>query len=300
MNPLAEARRLTREDLKRSGLTEKDMLVVPAERDLFGNARIGYLIRYPDPKTGKPNGFSRYKYLGHPKGFDALNPDRFPKKGEYRQPADTGCEVYWPRRVDWAAIWKNPKEPLYITEGEKKAEAGRKAGLRVIGLGGVYNFRDSNKELLAALKEVDWKDRDVYIVFDSDAVTNWQVMNAENTLARELLRLGAVVYIVRLPEIRPEQKTGLDDFLVARGRKAFDQLKPEPWEESAKLHELNEKVIYVHNHSIYEIATGERIKTQEFVHAVYSDWIYNKPAPTAKNPHQTKETSAAREWLKWP
>jgi hypothetical protein len=54
-------------------------------------------------------------------------------------------------------------------------------------------------------------DRDVVIVFDSDAATNPEVRTAELKLAAYVESLGARVTIVRLPG----HKVGLDDFLAA-------------------------------------------------------------------------------------
>src|SRR6266705_2954498 len=60
-------------------------------------------------------------------------------------------------------------------------------------------------------------------VFDSDAATNRNVRREEDAIARELFQRGAKPYVVRLPHVtraKGRSKTGLDDFYVARGKRA--------------------------------------------------------------------------------
>jgi len=71
---------------------------------------------------------------------------------------------------------------------------------------------------------VTWAGRRVFLVFDSDAVTNPHVRRAERDLAAALRRAGAIVVIVRLPSAPDGSKQGLDDFLVAHGPEALRQL----------------------------------------------------------------------------
>jgi hypothetical protein len=74
-----------------------------------------------------------------------------------------------PGARDWLG---NPSVPLWITEGARKADAGVSAGMCCLALLGVWNWRGKNDDGgLTALP--DWelihlKDRDVYLVFDSD------------------------------------------------------------------------------------------------------------------------------------
>src|SRR5262249_29625735 len=87
------------------------------------------------------------------------------------------------------------------------------------------------RELIDDLAAIAWQGRTVYIVFDSDAVSNSNVAWAEHHLAEELAGLGAMVKIVRLPH--GETKVGLEDFLVAHPREELQRLiegaaAPEP------------------------------------------------------------------------
>ena len=72
-----------------------------------------------------------------------------------------------------------PDVPLFITEGIRKADSAASQGLCCIALLGVWNWRGRNDaDGLTALP--DWElialnGRDVYLVFDSDLMTNRHV-----------------------------------------------------------------------------------------------------------------------------
>lgn len=134
-------------------------------------------------------------------------------KQKYTQPSGTPSRLYF---ASGYMRWSKGAESIFITEGEKKAMAldcklrGR-AG--VIGIGGVWNWvggKDRDRRMLIEdFNRVDWRGRQVYIVFDSDAVTNRQVLMAEQGLATALKEKGAKPRIVVLGT---EQK-GIDDWI---------------------------------------------------------------------------------------
>src|SRR5262249_55976876 len=75
----------------------------------------------------------------------------------------------------------DPKVPIMITEGLRKADAATSVGLCCLGLLSVWGWRGANQDGgLAALS--DWEsvalNRDVFIVFDSDVMTNPYVHEA--------------------------------------------------------------------------------------------------------------------------
>lgn len=111
-------------------------------------------------------------------------------------------------------------EPLFIVEGVRKADSGVSQGIVAIALMGVYNFRGQNgRGGVTALP--DWEDvslqgRDVYVVFDSDVMTNPKVQQALNRFVAFIANRGARVSAIILPEGPSKEKTGLDDFF-ARG-----------------------------------------------------------------------------------
>jgi hypothetical protein len=68
----------------------------------------------------------------------------------------------------------DPKKPLFITEGARKADAAVSKGMCCIALLGVWNWRGRNefggKTALADWDSIALNKRDVYIVFDSDVM----------------------------------------------------------------------------------------------------------------------------------
>ena len=68
--------------------------------------------------------------------------------------------------------------------------------------------------LLDGLAALPWKDRTVYIIFDSDIATKPEVQRAESELAKALTAKGANVRCVRLPSGPRGKKVGLDDYLL--------------------------------------------------------------------------------------
>jgi hypothetical protein len=82
---------------------------------------------------------------------------------------------------------RDPKIPLLITEGVKKADAAISRGLCCIALIGTWNWRGTNefggKTVLPDFEFVAFKDsrdhgREVYICFDSDVMEKAQVYQA--------------------------------------------------------------------------------------------------------------------------
>jgi putative DNA primase/helicase len=122
----------------------------------------------------------------------------------------------------------DPEIPLWITEGVKKADCGALHGLCIVGLIGVWNWIGTNsaggKVALADWRDVALNDgRPVIIAFDGDMARNPSVQIAAHALANYLAIKGAHVEYLWLPD--SEDKTGLDDYLVADGHTVEDLLK---------------------------------------------------------------------------
>ncbi len=133
----------------------------------------------------------------------------FPALGKmkYSQPPKTGARLYMPFPINAG--------PIYVCEGEKKTLAASQAGLNSVGVGGVWNWlRDG--EPIADLKLVEWSDREVTIIPDSDVFNRVDLLRAIYALGRELQSQGASVYVAQIPQ-PGAVKVGLDDFLVAGG-----------------------------------------------------------------------------------
>jgi hypothetical protein len=98
----------------------------------------------------------------------------------------------------------DPATSLFITEGIKKGDALASQGVCTVVLPGVWGFKGKNAfggvTLLAEWDYVALKDRDVFVVFDSDVSTKPQVRQAMERLAQHLLMKGAKPYVILLPE----------------------------------------------------------------------------------------------------
>ena len=136
---------------------------------------------------------------------------------KYENPAGSSVRVDVPPRCRQQL--GDPQTPLFITEGVKKVDSLASAGVCAIGLTGVWGFKGKNAlggtTVSADFDYIAWKERLVYIVFDSDSATNPHVRQAMVRLSEHLTRKGARVRRIRLPEGPEGKKTGADDYLVS-------------------------------------------------------------------------------------
>ena len=272
------------------------LLTAEQSESLGHKAVPAFKIPYYD-KNRKQLKFYRIRYLDTTKkGFMKQTEA---KDQRYDQPAGATTELYLPPNYKrkWAEQFGND-EPLYITEGELKAACACANGIPAVALGGVWNFcaRKKGINILPIFKDINFKHRKVYIVFDSDAVTNPQVAAAENALCRELIALGAEPYIVRLVQI-DGKKCGLDDFLIAKGAEEFKLLveEAEPFRLGKELHKLNEEVIYVENPSlVLRHSDGYKMSVPTFKNEVFADRTFIECSGD-----KPKKVKTAEEWVKW-
>jgi len=121
----------------------------------------------------------------------------------------------------------DPTVPLFITEGIRKGDAIVSAGASALALLGVWNWRGTNslggKIALPDFEAIALNNREVFIVFDSDAVQKELVRMAAYRLGKFLERRDGNVKLVELPNGRDGQKVGVDDFLAAGN--SIDDLK---------------------------------------------------------------------------
>lgn len=204
------------QDLRKSGLSDEtiaaaDFYSASAEetKNILGfnpNDSAGLVIPY-QPFGNSENKFMRIK-MDNPPLIDG-------KEAKYLSPIGSQNRIYVPGDV--VEKLADSHGVLYITEGEKKALKAVQEGLNCIALAGVWCWkgRDSNgnSQPIPDLNAIQWKDRPVFIVFDSDASTNPSILMAERSLAEELNSRGAVVRAIRLPG-ESDKKVGLDDFLL--------------------------------------------------------------------------------------
>lgn len=248
--------------------------------------------------------FARIRYLSDPPKRRGNNPFKPPKEQRYAQPANSGVHAYFPHgtRVDWAEVSVNHEHPLVVVEGEKKALAGCLAGFATVGLGGVYNFLTMG-DLLPELDEFIWKNRQVYICFDSDAAHNPQIQAAEARLANELsLKRASILHLVRLPNLPDGSKQGMDDYLLSAGADQLEgllQTAPRMRKIDAEVVSLNEYVAWIEKEGcVYDLRSKEFIQKSNFTNGSrYS--ALETTAPTVKGTG-VKRISISESWLKHP
>jgi putative DNA primase/helicase len=223
-------------DLRASGLQDETILAAEL-RTIKGSDRatIRQILNWGkyDGSLGDVLLFPYFGDDGKVNGFKRLKPDNprsdtkdKEKKVKYETPKGATNHAYILPQVISAV--KDPSIPLLLTEGEKKTLAAVQSSFVAVGIAGVWNWTsgkdcDGNQILIDDLKAIVWKGRSVFIVFDSDIVRKESVLFAEWKLAETLIKLGAFVRCVRLPD-KPSnvpggvtQKNGLDDFLVEEG-----------------------------------------------------------------------------------
>lgn len=171
--------------------------------------RPGLLIPLLD-RTGEVWG---YQYrpdvprLDRHKGPDHLKPIR------YENPRGQQMRLDFPLGLMHRLSDKTA--PLIVTEGTKKSDAATAAGWAALTLAGVTCWKTA--ACLADWRYVPIAARDVYVCFDSDAVTKAPVQQQEQRLAAFLLSRGARVHVCRLTPTASGAKVGLDDYIAAGG-----------------------------------------------------------------------------------
>jgi hypothetical protein len=149
------------------------------------------------------------------------------KPAKYLSPKGAQNRLYFPPGC--TLLLRNTAVPVIVTEGEFKVLWAYQAGLFAVGLIGVWGWRGKDERgetgPIPDLDLIDWQDRVVTIVFDSDVTTNERVSAARSALAEELYRRGArIVYKIDLPDDGSGHKVGFDDFLHVNGIDSFADL----------------------------------------------------------------------------
>jgi hypothetical protein len=153
---------------------------------------------------------------------------------KYETPTGSRLLLDVPRSLNGTLA--NPRVPLYITEGARKADSAVSHGLCGVALLGVWGWRGTNehggKTALADWDAVALNGREVYIVFDSDLATKPEVQASLRRFAAFLGKRDAIVRVVTLPPGVDGSKVGLDDFLVAGHSEVELQALAAPLSES--------------------------------------------------------------------
>jgi hypothetical protein len=170
---------------------------------------------YPYPGTnGSGPAFTRVKP-------DVPFKDAGGKIAKYLTAKNAGNRLYIPPFYS-ERHFKDSRIPVISTEGEKKALKGAQdlEGFIVLGLAGVWCFKSKDRPLIEDFGLFNWKDRTVYVCFDSDVVQKEEVQRAECAFAAELHKKGADVHICRIPSSQTG-KVGLDDYLMLHSPETF-------------------------------------------------------------------------------
>ena len=219
-----------RRDLEKSGITVDEakasgMFSVKSAREVSPELEDcpALVISYFDPWTGdditfKRDGeelpFCRVRYY-RPKSSIKVNQftGNAKKLPKYGQPKNSGIAPHFSEidDLDWVAIAADPVIPLMITEGEKKSLRACLEGFDCIGLGGVHNFAGKDG-FSPHLEQIEWEERVVHLIYDSDAADKEEVQDAIERLTAELQRRGAKVFVIILPPGPGGDKVGLDDY----------------------------------------------------------------------------------------
>ena len=255
-------------DHKKSGLSRNDckklLRVAPPDSEIRKVLGVsGFIPNTPDScrlvyfgVNGKPIKHKRYR----------LSDERIDPHGKvqkYAQESGTGCRAHFSPLLPggWRKYLSGKKKkPITGTEGEKKGDAGCKHGMATFAVGGVYNITNKDGELIDELAAIDWEDRDLNIVFDSDAATNIQVLNARSRWGRLFMQQGANVYWIALPSYGGK-KQGLDDYLRVHGAAKFRKLP-------RVLLTAEDVLADVHRH-LTDVGNANR-----FVEHIRDRWIY--------------------------
>lgn len=261
----------------------------------------GVKIPYFNP-DGSAMAYYRFRYLEDTRSDFERKTDLPPLR--YTQPPGSGVQVYLPpiNDLNWAALLADPTQPLIITEGELKAAAACKHDFPTIGLGGVWSFAVGGAPI-PTLAAANWQDRRVFIVYDSDVATNAQVCKAEQRLAATLGAWGARPCIVRLPPPPPPAiKVGLDDYLLAQGPDALQDLltAATPIEQVAALHFFNTQVVVIRElAAVMERSTGHLMGKHAFCEINYAQMFHHENIVTTKGAPSRKRVKTAPVWLEW-
>ena len=230
------------EHLTRGSGINAEVITERGYRSIAGSADISLL---------KEQGFSREQWSRQTPGLllplwttDGKNglmvyrPDtpRLSKDGKpikYELPKGAGARLDCPPRCQPKLA--DPSIPLWITEGQKKADALASHGCCAIAVLGVWNFKGKNpfgaSTWLADWNFIGLQNREVRLVFDSDLFSKPAVRKALNVLTEHLQRKGAQVRAVYLPQAEGK-KVGVDDYLLTHTVQALEGLieapRPQP------------------------------------------------------------------------
>ena len=216
------------EDLRRSGLDDDTIAVAglytPAPADLprFLSARlitqVRHLLVFPYDGASRDGLWRGADEFVRSKLFPPVS-DGEGHTIRYYQRAGTPPRLYVPGAA--RAALADPRVPLLITEGEKKALKAAQEGYPCVAVGGLWNWQVAGRPI-ADLDRIDWCERETVIVPDSDVWTRTELLQPVYALGKELETRGAKVAVRKLPPEPDGTKVGLDDYLSGHSAAELD------------------------------------------------------------------------------
>jgi len=195
--------------------------------------------------------------------------------------------------VDWNAIASNTGIKISITEGSANGWALTKAGRPCIAISGVWMFesRRNGQFFLPELERIDWRGREVEVVFDADIREKPGVKAACTALMGELLNRAAKPSSVLLPG--PEK--GVDEYLKVHTLEDYDRLERELFALTKPLHDLNERIALLRKpHAVIDLNTGEFLPVREA-----AVWFKNNKVLVCDRRGNLRSKPAFDVWLEW-
>jgi len=219
------------EDLEKSGICNEIAVAVelrsetPKELSSTLDARLptgvesGLVFQYFTPEGKRLT--ETVRNATHPYQREVVRAKLFYKPGaegrKYMGQRGSTNHLYLPPLPGFREKLLDPSIPLFFIEGEKKLLRfwQEDFGVAAAGISGVWNFRASGgayspshkKTLVDEFFAIPLKGREVVIIFDSDAATNYLVKKALQTFSAELRWLGAKTLPVALPTTLPSDVT---------------------------------------------------------------------------------------------
>ncbi len=130
---------------------------------------------------------------------------------KYVLPKGSKPNLFYPAGTQ--SIITQPKVPLIVTEGAKKALSAEAHGFNAVSVHGCWNWMSEGLPI-DDLSRIAWNQREIYLAFDSDALQKSEVNRALFRLGIELERRKAFVRLLLFPSDEAVGKVGLDDYLV--------------------------------------------------------------------------------------
>jgi len=191
-------------DLQKSGLSIENFTIEPLKGEAELRERLGFTSI-----SGTPIATVGGYWISYPNVPDYYRLKLRDKIGDakYLSRKGGGNHPYILKQLEETLSNYTPGKSVFITEGEKKAAKATLEGFPCIGLAGVFNFKDKDNDFLTELEHYVWKNKLVYIVFDSDITHKYEVRRAKLRLSIELSNKGAKVYFgsgggIRTPDLR--------------------------------------------------------------------------------------------------